>query len=204
MVLLTGFGPFPGVPENESARLVRALAEKARGKFKDHVFVSEALATEWATAPARIGHLMTTLHPVLALHFGVAREADCFRIERQAANVCRLASDLGGKFPAAEKLLQDGTDCETVGIDADGIVAHLGERGYPAHISDDAGGYLCNAVLYHSLRAARDHRLRTRAGFIHIPADLSAPPLDFARALDGSLEILEFCLAAMPASLRIG
>lgn len=196
MVLLTGFGPFPGVPENESARLVRALAEKARSRFKDHVFVSEILDTEWATVPGRISHLLTTLHPALALHFGVAREADGFRIERQGANVCRFASDSGGKFPAAGKLLEDGAGCEPVGIDAEGIVAHLERRGFRARTSDDAGGYLCNAVLYHSLRAARDHRLATRAGFIHIPVDLSAPPFNFAAALDGSLEILSFCLAA--------
>ena len=93
------------------------------------------LETEWATAPGRIDHLMTTLHPALALHFGVAREVDGFRIERQATNVCRLASDASGKLPAADKLLADGAGCETVGIDADGIVAHLDERGFAARTS---------------------------------------------------------------------
>lgn len=202
IVLLTGFGPFPGVAENVSAHLVKALAEKARSKFHDHVFVSEVLETEWTTAPGRIGQLVATLHPALALHFGVAREADGFRIERQAANVCRLASDASGRLPAAEKLLQDGADCELVGIDAEAIAAHLVERGYPARVSDDAGGYLCNAVLYHSLKAARERQLATRAGFIHIPADISSPPFDFAAALEGSLEIVGLCLAPRPAQRR--
>ena len=46
-MLLTAFGPFPGVPVNATMRLVPELAERAALAFPDARFVTEMLATEW-------------------------------------------------------------------------------------------------------------------------------------------------------------
>src|SRR5205814_3166301 len=72
----------------------------------------------------------------------------------------------------------------------------------PAFVSRDAGAYLCNAALYHSLDCARSEAVTgRRVGFVHIPAALARPggpnrgrsgacPLTWEEALDGALEIL--------------
>jgi len=195
-VLLTGFGPFPGVRVNESARLVTELAAAARRNFSSHVFLAEILDTAWLSAPEHVTRLMQEKHPALALHFGVAQEAQGFRIERHAANACLSKADAVAKFPTSPRLDENGPPLRAATIDAPGIAANLSRLGFPAAVSDDAGGYLCNAVLYHSLAAAADRDHACRTGFIHIPADLSGPPLPFDRAVAGALAILDFCLKA--------
>lgn len=194
-VLLTGFGPFPGVAENATARLVPDLALRAAAAFPAYTFHHDILETAWSAAPERAAYLIATHQPVLALHFGVAREAQGFRIERTAQNVCRIAADVTGCLPSATQLECAGPDARTSGIDTVALTRRLEALGYPVSISDDAGAYLCNAVLYHSLAAAE--ALATsgcRSGFIHIPADLSGPPLSFPEALEGSLEIIRAAL----------
>ena len=199
-VLLTGFGPFPGVAANETERLVPALAATARAAFKDHTFHHEILPTEWTTAPKRLAALLTALKPALALHFGVAQDAPGFRIECEGHNACRLAPDARGDMPPFLSLIADGRPFQTATIPVEEIVHRLRNLGFPAFTSSDAGGYLCNAVLYHSLSVAERGPSRFRAGFVHLPADLSGPPLTFGDALRGSLEILTICLKSLPAS----
>ena len=94
------------------------------------------------------------------------------------------------------------------------IVARLRRRGIPAFVSRDAGGYLCNATLYHSLGCARE-RPGCRVGFIHIPATLGRPgaanrgrvggrTLTWEQAHAGGLEILAACLRLPLPPARTG
>ncbi len=194
-VLLTGFGPFPGVAENATARLVPELALRAAATFPAYTFHHDILETAWGAAPERAAYLVATLQPMLALHFGVAREARGFQIERTAQNVCRIAADAAGCLPSAAQLDSAGPHARTSGIDAVALALRLEALGYPASVSEDAGAYLCNAVLYHSIAAAEALAPSAcRAGFIHIPADLSGPPLSYPEALEGSLEIMRAIL----------
>lgn len=196
-VLLTGFGPFPGMPDNASARLARALAMDAAKAFPAFRFAAEILPTEWGAVPQRLRALAAAVNPVLVLHFGVTRETVGFRIETRGGNACQLTSDAAGLTPRAPYLKQDGADWHSVTIPTGAIVARLIALGLPAALSDDAGGYLCNALLYHSLA---DTRAQSGAsygcGFIHIPADLTGPPLSFDDAVRGAVEIIGVCLSA--------
>lgn len=194
-ILLTGFGPFPGIAENATARLVPALAQAARRTFPNCNVVDDILNTSWDSAPEHVRQLMARHRPALALHFGVASCATGFLIERHAHNLCRHAPDADGCLPQFDRLDENGPDLHPVSIDVAKIEARLKARGFPVSLSDDAGGYLCNAVLYHSLTATQALQLPCRAGFIHIPSDLDGPPLPFPVALDGGLEIIRTALA---------
>ena len=50
------------------------------------------------------------------------------------------------------------------------MVNRLQERGLPAAISNTAGTYLCNNVMYEALYYTANHRQHMKSGFIHIPA----------------------------------
>ena len=193
-VLLTGFGPFPGVPVNETARLVPALAAIARDTFKAHTIHHEILPAEWGTAPVRLAALLQTHKPVLALHFGVAQDATGFRVECEGHNACRISPDAMGDVPPALNLVADGALSQSVTVPVEAIVKRLHSLGLPATSSTDAGRYLSNAVLYHSLTASTRSHHGFHAGFIHLPTDLAGPHLTFDAALSGSLEILKVCL----------
>ena len=74
-VLVTGFGPFPGVPVNATMLLLPALSLPATKLFPDVHFVLEVLPTEWSAGPRRLERLLAETTPDLALHFGVSSRA---------------------------------------------------------------------------------------------------------------------------------
>ncbi|CAA2142339.1 pyroglutamyl-peptidase I [Hyphomicrobium sp. ghe19] len=203
-VLLTGFGPFPGVPTNASGELVRKLARTARRALPEFRFAVAILPTEWNRAPRLIANLHERHRPLLALHFGVAGTAKTIRLETEAANICRVAPDAAGTLPASAQLTEDGPAVRRSSIAAPAITAALNAKGYPSSISNDAGGYLCNAVLYHSLAAA-EARGDLLVGFVHIPQDLSEPPLDMTAVSAAALEIIKIALdmASAESSLTL-
>ncbi len=64
-VLVTGFGPFPGVPVNATMRLVPELVQAARHALPGVRVASAILATEWAAAPLRLDALLADTEPDL-------------------------------------------------------------------------------------------------------------------------------------------
>jgi pyroglutamyl-peptidase len=195
-VLLTGFGPFPGVRRNVSASLVKWLAFKARFAMPHCRFVVAVLPTEWIRAPSVLAALYNRHDPALALHFGVASNMRGFRIETEARNFCRMSPDAAGNLPDLARMFDEGAQTLPVTIDVKSIARHLDGKGYSATLSDDAGGYLCNAVLYHSLVNASERGGRCKVGFIHIPSDANLRDI-FGYAVPGAFEILKF--AAEPS-----
>ncbi len=81
----------------------------------------------------------------------------------------------------------------TIAIDT--IAEQLNNKGHSASISDDAGGYLCNAVLYHSLAFAEAHG-GCNVGFVHIPSDLSEPRR-MNEVGGGAFEIIKICAGSV-------
>ncbi len=194
-VLLTGFGPFPGIPVNASADLVRRVVRAARRRHPAVRFAIAVLPTQWTRAQNRIEALHRRHRPALALHFGVASGTDSIRLEAEARNFCRMSIDAAGEHPLAPVLCADGPSERHATIDISAITDALREGGWPTSISHDAGGYLCNAVLYHSLAAAesRDH---CQVGFVHIPADLSNSALDATALTAAAITIIEVALGS--------
>jgi pyroglutamyl-peptidase len=204
-VLITAFGPFPGVPVNATMRLVPELAESATLAFPDVRFVIETLATEWQAAPRRLAAVIAEVKPDLILHFGVSSRARGFEIEQRAHNACRSMPDAAGVLPRAATLRDGGADVLRTSLPVPHLVLALKRRGIPAYASRDAGAYLCNAVLYHSLQMAADRLRDCRVGFVHVPASLARPggpnrgrvgacPLTWPQAVEGGLEIIAGCL----------
>lgn len=203
-VLITGFGPFPGVPVNASMQLVPALAEAAPRLFPGLRLATEILATEWLAAPRRLEAVLADGRPDLVLHIGVSSRARGFEIESRARNACVASPDAAGALPPRPSVHEAGAEHLAASLPVRHIVARLRRRGIPAFVSRDAGAYLCNATLYHSLACAREGPGR-RVGFIHIPATLARPgganrgrvgacPLTWEQAVAGGLEVLAACL----------
>ena len=69
-VLITGFGPFPGVADNPSARLARALDGRVVGGVR---FVGEVLPVSYRRAPAQTLRLAAAHKADAILGTGVAR-----------------------------------------------------------------------------------------------------------------------------------
>jgi pyroglutamyl-peptidase len=204
-VLLTGFGPFPGVRVNASGVLARRLAVTARRQFGGLAVTSAQVPTEWLRGPRYVQAVWGRVQPDLVLHFGVSSKAEGFVIERQGANACPSEPDGAGQLPPFDVLEFDGPNARRVSVPVAAIVKRLKGRGLPTATSNDAGGYLCNAVLFQSLKRVALAGNAAKVGFIHIPASLVGAgadgldplaecPLSWDSAIEGGVEIISACL----------
>ena len=205
-ILLTGFGPFPGVPVNATSVFVPQLAAAARQRFPAASVVAEILPTEWHAAPRRLEALLAAHEPTLAVHFGVSAEAHGLVIETTARNLTCAKADACGALPGSPQVIALAAEILETPLPANDMVARLMQRGVPSSLSTDAGRYLCNAVLYRSLHHAATRAPGLRAVFVHLPASLLEPgagipppncPLDWAQGLAGGLEILSIALESL-------
>lgn len=201
-LLLTGFGPFPGIPENASSMLVSEMAARLAPRRSELTLETIFLPTEWKSAPALLQSAMKSFAPDIALHFGVASEATGFRIETMAENFRARMADAAGHIPRRRQISAIHPSHLLSTFPADAIRARLEDLGIRVELSTDAGRYLCNATLFRSLSLAARAKGAAMTGFVHIPAALAPgeqaqalQDFDWPRAITGGLAIVETCLA---------
>lgn len=203
-LLITGFGPFPDVPVNASATLARRLAAAARRHFNSIDVVSSVLPTDWTRAPDRLAALYARHTPAVALHFGVSSRATGLELERLAVNRCATRPDAAGALPGMSRIVEDGPDSLQTSLPVGRILKRLAAADIAASHSDDAGSYLCNALLYHAARQVAAGSCGM-AGFVHIPVDLpdirgASSALTLGDAVAGGLAIIDVCLNPLETS----
>lgn len=166
-VLVTGFGPFPGISHNASASLVLALGNSPVAAPGLEV-TTAIIPVVWASARAATRQAVARFQPHAVLHFGVSRQASGFEIETRALNMSGPKEDHAGVVRPEKPLVQRGKPVLMSTLPPHDLVGALTADGLPAALSEDAGRYLCNAVFYWSLYDCEtDGRL---VSFVHMPA----------------------------------
>jgi pyroglutamyl-peptidase len=199
-VLLTGFGPFPGVPGNPSARLAEALA--ASSSALDCDLHWQVLPTEWETIAALVPALHETLQPHVMIHFGLSERSKTFRIERSAHNRTAPRHDAKGALPSSAVILAQRPDRLDTRLPAAVLAAHLRAQGLAATTSHSAGSYLCNFLYYLSLDWGARQESAPLALFVHIPhASAQGGPFSEAQLLYGAQELLRLVFAYADAGI---
>ena len=215
--LLTAFEPFDGTPWNASLEGCRAfLAARAQGAGPADLDLQfEVLPVEYGADTAAVERALTHFvqeggPPDVVLHTGQAAGTREVRVERLAVNV-RYAEDGPNRalFPHS-RAEEAGPAALFATLPVEETTAAILAAGVPAVVSNHAGIYLCNHVLYHSLRRAeRDGMAAGRwIGFLHVPAlpQQAAPGEPFlsaeeiGRAIAATLEYLAAAKAAISIS----
>lgn len=193
-VLLTGFGPFPGLAENPSAWLAETCAKRASPEFAGEIH-AQILPTEWE-ATALMPRLYASRQPHVMIHFGVSERANAFRIERSAHNRAAMRADASAALPAGRVIHAEGPDRLDTALPAGRVAAHLRTSGLPAVTSRSAGRYLCNFLYYHSLDWAHRQPDPRLVLFVHVPP-LTGKGGTFSaeELLRGAHETVRFVLA---------
>ncbi len=168
-VAVAGFGPFPGVPENPSAEIVREI-----GKMRRFPAASIALDTAiFETAYGAAGSVLEKLiakEPDAIVLFGVAGRTKHIRVETIARNRASLLHPDRARFtPNTKKLLPGGAPLLRVRGPAMRMRAAIRAAGARAELSISAGSYLCNAVFYRALAATAERTPAPLTFFIHVP-----------------------------------
>jgi pyroglutamyl-peptidase len=166
-VLVTGFGPFPGVRVNPSAALAWRLARSPRLKRVGIDIAGAEFRTAYDDVGASLPPLLERADIVLML--GVAARRKWLSVEQRGVNhgSC-TAPDVGGKAAA---LSWRGAHIRTSRAPLASCLAALRKARLPARRSIDAGRYLCNASYYQGLTQAR---VGTTVLFVHVP--MPSPP----------------------------
>ena len=169
-LLLTGFGPFPGATENPTEALVRTLATEPPENFGAGELTAIVLVTEYERSWSTLQRVLRRNRPDIVVHFGLHRRAKAIHVEALGRNRLNPEQvDAAGYAPLSGRARRFGPETILATYAADRIVAALAAAGVPAAISEDAGGYVCNATLYRSLYVAPPGR---KVGLIHVPPNL--------------------------------
>ncbi len=162
-VLLTGFGAFPGVDDNPSARVALDLHDSVGDGWRVHAAV---LPVAWKRAHDEVADLVARLKPNLLVHLGVATDSAVVRLETRAVNVLHFrVADVDGAQPTAGEVIPLAPLLLESTVDLSRLAAHARLSGLEVALSDDAGRYVCNATYFASLHAFPDIPVL----FIHIP-----------------------------------
>ncbi len=177
-VLITGFGPFPGVDRNYSADLAVAVCSALAAQPATHTHTrlcvhTAELTVEWQSVQAQLAHLYKKHRPKIAVHFGVCRSVTGFVIEQQAHNSCTPDLDAFGCQPTSHVLEAGACEVLKTRLSVTDIIADCKMIDVNIVSSDDAGRYLCNAAYYTSLSLAAHQTPPSDALFIHVPGTLN-------------------------------
>lgn len=191
-LLVTGFGPFPGIPRNPSADLARRIAASPRWRRLGVAAQSLILPTTYAALAEVLEPALSREAPDAVLMIGVAGRSRKVRIERRALNRASLLPDAAGRRPN-RLTLSEGPMARSLRISSVRVRAILQRHGVPCRISQDAGRYLCNAAYYRALTAPPP------VLFIHIPK----PPPARGRSLTANRRRLPWTDALAAALIDV-
>lgn len=189
-ILLTAFEPFGGGAINPSLEALHVLE---RRPDVDGLTVP---VTFRDAAETVIRHLPG--HDAVVL-LGLAQGRKDITVERVAINIDDASiPDNAGAQPVDQPICTNGAPAYFATLPIKRIVEAIRAQGVPASISNSAGTYVCNHLMYSVLHALRDTGVP--AGFIHVPCipeqtkdhpEIPSLPLeDIVRAIEATLNLL--------------
>lgn len=166
-LLLTGFEPFLGYPINPTMKIVEQLDGSTIDGYEVH---GRVLTVDFSKSGINLLEEINRVQPDAVISLGLAGGRYKITPERIAINCNDGDSDNTGNKPENEMIFEDGLDGIFTTLPIDEMVKRLTESGLPTEISNSAGTYLCNNVMYHGLYHLKKESHPVPSGFIHIPA----------------------------------
>jgi pyroglutamyl-peptidase len=170
LILVTGFGRFPGAPINPTAQLVKRLARLRRPALAGHTIVAHVFTTSYAAVDQQLAKLVGQLRPDAIVMFGLAGRSDALRIETLARNrTLRVLPDAAGSVPKRASIEHGGEAMRGRAPFAT-LAAAIRTTGLRVRLSADAGRYVCNYTYWRALEATRQPGGPVVVTFVHVPA----------------------------------
>lgn len=165
--IITGFerfGPYPINPTGE-------LASKFEGQVVGNVkFSGLVLPATYRTAVRDLFGAIEELEPAFVISFGLASRIPRLRIEAFGRNWMQSTyADNLGVLATGEKIDPEGPNFCQTNIDAIGLVHALHETDVAVDISVDAEAFVCNALIYQTMRRLRHPSEKTLFTYFHTP-----------------------------------
>lgn len=164
--LVTGFDPFGGDPVNPSSLAVSRLRKRV-GKV---AVATAVLPTSYARSAGVLREAIDKAKPDIVLCVGQAGGRPELCLERVGINVqdARIP-DNDGQQPIDVPARAEGPAAYFATLPIKACVAEMRKAGLPAVVSNTAGTFVCNHILYSLMDIIERHPMRMRGGFLHIP-----------------------------------
>ena len=166
-LLITGFAPFGGDKLNPSWQAVKALPQTV-GQWE---LVKREVPVTFRGAPKTLYAALDETEPDAVLMIGLAASRGVVTPERQGVNeiVARIPDNEGNQ-PQNEPIVPDGPEVLFSTLPVEDMAEAIQSLGIPARLSESAGRFVCNALLYSALYRLEQADDPIPAAFIHVPA----------------------------------
>lgn len=144
-ILVTGFDPFGGEKINPAIESVKKLPDTIAGAE----IIKLEIPTVIGKSVDKIKAKIEEVHPDVVLSIGQAGGRPDITVERVGINCddCRI-KDNEGNQPIDEKVAKDGPAAYFSTLPIKAMVKNIQDGGVPASVSNTAGTFICNHVLY--------------------------------------------------------
>lgn len=165
-LLLTAFDPFGGEPINPALEAVKLVADKVG----DVDIIKVEVPTVFGKSIATVAAAIEKEKPDAVLCIGQAGGRYDLTPERVAINLddARI-KDNEGNQPIDVTIFEDGAPAYFSTLPIKAMVAKIREAGVPASVSNTAGTFVCNHLMYGVLYTLAKKYPGVRGGFMHVP-----------------------------------
>ncbi len=165
-VLITGFDPFGGESINPAWEAVKLLPDEIAGAQ----IVKLQIPTVVNKSIQKIYDSICAEKPDIVLSIGQAGGRFAVTPERVAINITDARiPDNEGNQPIDVPIFEDGDAAYFSNLPVKAMVQAIKDAGYPSVLSNTAGTYICNHVMYGILYYIQKEFPNIRGGFIHVP-----------------------------------
>ena len=165
-LLLTAFDPFGGESVNPAQEAVNLVASRV-----GNVEVTKCIVpTVFEKSVETVANAIAACRPDAVLCIGQAGGRAELTPERIAINLDDAAiADNAGNKPVDTPIFPDGNAAYFSTLPVKAMVASIRAAGIPASLSNTAGTFVCNHLMYGVLYTLNKHYPGVRGGFLHVP-----------------------------------
>ncbi len=165
-ILVTGFDPFGGESVNPAYEAVKRLDNNIAGAE----IVKVEIPTVFRKSINKLDEAIERENPDIVICVGQAGGRFDITVERVAINISDASiEDNEGNMPIDEPIFEDGESAYFSQLPIKAMVQKIREGGIPASVSNTAGTYVCNHIMY-GLHYLIDKKYPSvKGGFIHVP-----------------------------------
>ena len=195
-VLITGFDPFGGEKVNPALEAVKKLPNEISGAE----VIKVEIPTVFRKALAKIEESIEEHNPDIIIAIGQAGGRFDVTPERVAINMddARI-KDNEGNQPIDSAIFEDGENAYFSNLPIKAMVQEMRNGGIPSSVSNSAGTFVCNHVMYGILYMIDKKYPGKKGGFIHVPyvsSQVVSKPNTPFMSLDEIAKGLELCVKA--------
>ncbi|WP_073997915.1 pyroglutamyl-peptidase I [Anaerococcus urinomassiliensis] len=164
-ILVTGFDPFGGEETNPAIESVKRIDDNIEGAE----VIKLEIPTVFHKASDVVEAKIKEVKPDVILSVGQAGGRYGITVERVAINEddARI-EDNEGNQPIDVKIREDGAPAYFASLPIKAMVEEIKKENIPASVSNSAGTFVCNHIMYQDLYLAEKYG-DIKAGFIHVP-----------------------------------